>query len=272
MNLPTGVVLHDYKIPVKGVAKKILYHISDIHLNPSDDPDAVVKPLEYETWLAGWPWFAIHYKEPHDPAQMKRPEDHLSCLLELANTGDAFVMTGDICDKISHTNLTILDKQLSKSQKPWLGVCGNHDMACDIPDGYLYSRIKAPTQVLDLGDLILFGVDNSQRQITADQTAHLRQVLSLGKPVIIVMHIPIMTEENHDILINCGDYFRLNHPEATEETLAFIDLIRQNGNQIAAVLTGHLHFHNESQIAPGIPQFVNSQSVLGNINRYIIGE
>ena len=272
MNLPSGVVLHDYKIPVKGVSKKILYHISDIHLNLSDDPGFIRQPLSYDTWVKGWPGFSIQYKEPYAPEQMKWPEEHLACLLEIAAQGDAIVMTGDLCDKVNHSNLKVLDQALGQVEKPWLAVCGNHDLACDIPDGYLYSRIKAPTQILNLGDLILFGVDNSQRQITADQTVQLRQVLSQGKPVIIVMHIPIMTEENHDILINCGDYFRLNHPDATEETLAFIDCIRQNGDQIAAVLAGHLHFHNESQIVPGIPQFVNSQSVLGNINRYEIGE
>lgn len=272
MNLPAGVILHDYKLPVKGVSKKILYHISDIHLNHSDDPAAEVKPLEYETWLKGWPWFAIHYQEPHDQAQMKLPEEHLACLLELANTGDAFILTGDICDKVSHTNLQILDEALGRAEKPWLGVCGNHDLAQDIPAGYLYSRIKEPVQIMDLGDLILFGVDNSLRQITPEQTAQLRHALTLGKPIIIVMHIPIMTEDNGDILQNCGDYFRLNHPEATEETLAFIDLIRRNAGQIAAVMAGHLHFLNESRIAPGLPQFVNSQSILGNINRYEIGE
>ena len=272
MNLPAGVVLHNYQIPVKGVAKKILYHISDIHLNHSDDPAAPHPILNYESWLTGWPGFAIQYKEPYALEQMKLPEEHLACLLELAGQGDAIVMTGDICDKVSNRNLSILDEALGNIQKPWLAVCGNHDLAADIPDGHHYSQIKAPVQILDLGDLILFGLDNSQRQVTAAQTEQLRQVLTRGKPVIVVMHIPIMTEENRDILLNCGDYFRLNHPDATPETLEFIDCIRQNAGKIAAVLAGHLHFLNESEIAPGLPQFVNSQSVLGNINRYEIGE
>ena len=272
MNLPAGVILYDYKIPVKGVAKKILYHISDIHLNHSDDPAASQQPLTYETWVQGWPGFSKVYNEPYEPEQMKLPEEHLACLLEIANQGDAIVMTGDICDKVSLANLQILEEALGKVETPWLAVCGNHDLAQDIPDGYRYSQIKNSVQILDLGDLILFGVDDSPRQITADQTSALRKVLELGKPVIVALHIPIMTEENRNILINCGDYFRLNHPEATEETLAFIDCIKENAGQIAAVLAGHLHFHNESNIAPGLPQFVNSQSVLGNINRYEIGE
>ena len=272
MNLPAGVIAYDYRIPIKGVAKKVIYHISDIHLAHSDDPSQEAKSLEYETWLKGWPWFSKHYQEPCAIEQMKRPEEHLACLLELAGQGDAIVLTGDICDKVSRTNLRILDEALGQVEKPWLAVCGNHDLADDIPDGFLYSRIKSPVQILDLGDLILFGVDDSQRQITPEQTQKLQEVLTLGKPVIIVLHVPIMTEGNRELLLNCGDYFRLNHPEATEETLAFIELIRRNPEKIAAVLAGHLHFHNESEIAPGTPQYVNSQSVLGNINRYEIGE
>ena len=272
MSIPTGTVLYHYALPVKGVSKKVIYHISDIHLNHSDDPDAKMQPLTYETWLKGWPGFSIQYNEPYAPEQMKLPEEHLNCLLELANTGDAIIMTGDICDKVSHTNLKILDECLGKVDKPWIAVCGNHDLAADIPEGYLYTSIKAPVQSLDMGDLIIVGIDNSQRQVTADQTAQLREVLSLGKPVIVILHVPIMTDENDAILLNCGDYFRLNHPEATEETLAFIDTLRQNDKQIVAVFAGHLHFHNESHITPDLPQFVNSQSVLGNINRYVIGE
>ena len=168
--------------------------------------------------------------------------------------------------------LGIAEQQLSKAEKPWIAVCGNHDLATDIPDNCLYARVKEPVQVLDLGDLIIVGVDNSQRQVTKDQTARLLEVLALGKPVIVTLHVPIMTEDNREKLLPCGDYFRLNHPDATDETLAFIDTLRQNAGQIVAVLAGHLHFHMESTIAPGLPQFVNSQSVLGNINRYEIGE
>ena len=272
MNIPTGVVLYDYKIPVKGLSKKVVYHISDIHLNHSDDPAAARQPLTYENWLKGWPGFSIVHGEPYAEPQMKQPEEHLSCLLEIANTGDAIVLTGDICDKVSRANLDILDEQLSKVEKPWVAVCGNHDLASEIPDDCLYARIKEPIQALDLGDLIIVGVDNSQRQVTAAQTTKLQEVLALGKPVIVTLHVPIMTEDNQETLLPCGDYFCLNHPEATAETLAFIDTLRQNAGQIVAVLAGHLHFHLESAIAPGLPQFVNSQSVLGNINRYEIGE
>jgi hypothetical protein len=76
---------------------------------------------------------------------------------------------------------------------------------------------------------------------------------------------------NREILEPCGEYFRLNHRDADAETLDFIDLIQSHPEKILAVLAGHLHFTCNSEIAPGIPQYVSSQGILGNINRYEIG-
>ena len=268
----TGIILHEYKISVPGIRKKVLYHFSDIHLAYKNPAEVGNQALTFEKWAAGWPGFSRQYHEPWNVSQMKEPADHLTCLLELAATGDAIVMAGDLCGKVNSTNLDLLDQKLKEVNAPFMAVCGNHDMAHEIPDGYSFSEMKLPVQILDLGDLLLVGIDNSNRQITAEQTDQLRQLLPLGKPLLITMHIPIMTESNRDILLSSGDYFRLNHPEATVETLAFIELLKANAGQIAAVLAGHLHYHNESEIAPGLPQFVTSQGVLGNINRYEIGE
>ena len=276
-NLPmpdrqSGIILYDYKIPAPGVKKKVLYHFSDIHLAYTDPSSVGQLELNYQNWLSGWPGFAKSHGEPHGESQMKEPAEHLSCLLELSDTGNAIAMTGDLCDKVNATNLDVLDAELKKVNKPFMAVCGNHDTAFEIPDGYLFSRMKEPVQIMDLGDMLMVGVDNSSRQITAEQNARLRQLLTQDKPMVITMHVPIMTEGNREELLFCGDYFRLNHPEATDETLAFVEILKQNAPKIIAVLAGHLHFHNESEIAPGLQQFVTSQGVLGNINRYEIGE
>lgn len=277
VNLPmpdeqSGIILYDYKIPVPGVRKKILYHFSDIHLAYTDPAEAGRQVMDYARWAAGWPGFSRQYHEPWGKSQMKEPAAHLSSLLELASTGDAIVMTGDLCDKVNSTNLELLNQKLKAVNTPFMAVCGNHDMAHELPDGYAFSGMKQPVQIMDLEDLILVGIDNSSRQITAEQNEQLRRLLSLGKPLLVIMHVPVMTEGNREILQPCGDYFRLNHPEATEETLSFIELLKQNAAKIVAVLAGHLHFHNESEIAPGLQQFVTSQGVLGNINRYELGE
>lgn len=268
----SGIVLYTYRIPVPGVQRKILYHFSDIHLAYTDPAEVGSQVMDYDSWAAGWPGFSRQYGEPWDKSQMKEPAEHLSSLLTLAGTGDAIVLTGDLCDKVNSTTLSVLDEKLMAVTVPFMAVCGNHDMAHEIPDGYAFSGMNQPVQTVDLGDLLIVGIDNSCRQVTEAQNEQLRRLLSLGKPILLIMHVPVMTADNRNILLPCGDYFRLNHPDATEDTLSFIELLKANAGKIAAVLAGHLHFHNESEIAPGLPQFVTSQGVLGNINRYEIGE
>lgn len=276
MNIPEGILVHNFKIPIPGVRKKILWHFSDVHLALHD---ALSSPKEAEraekataNWVDGRLWFSKRYGEPDADRQRISARAHFDTLLGLAEGADALILAGDICEYVSPANLRFLDSRLGDLRTPFLAVCGNHDRAADIPDGYLYSRAKAPVQLLDLGDLLLIGLDDSCRSITKDQTRQFLAALSQGKPAIVVLHIPIMTEGNRDLLLDCGDYFRLNHPEADEETLEFIDLLRQNSSRIAAVLAGHLHFRNESEIAPGLIQYVSSQGILGNVNRYEIGE
>jgi len=274
--IPEGMVIHSHKIPIRGIRKKVIYHFSDVHLSVQDSLSATEENQQAQAASANWDgtrlWFAKKYEEPASRAQQKSSEHHFINLLKLSEDGDAVVMAGDLCEYVSPANLRFLDRELEKLSVPWLAVCGNHDKARDIPDGYLFSRVKQPVQLLDLGDLVLFGIDNSERAITAQQNEALRQALTLGKPLVIVMHIPIMTEGNKELLTDCGEYFRLNHPDADRETLEFIHILEQNTDRILAVLAGHLHFGNISEIAPGLTQYVSSQGILGNVNRYEIGE
>lgn len=271
-----SVLIHDFKIPVPGVSRKVLWHFSDIHLALCDEWSTPEEAAKAAQTAASWDgtrlWFSQRYGEPDTDSQRKPAREHFDTLLGLAEGADAVILAGDICDYVCPANLRFLDSRLENLSTPFLAVCGNHDQAEDIPDGYVYSQIKAPVQVLDLGDLLLVGLDDSLRKITKEQNRQFLEILSQEKPVIVVLHIPIMTEGNRELLLECGDYFRLNHPEADDDTLEFIDLLRQNAPQIVALLAGHLHFRNESEIAPGLMQYVSSQGILGNVNRYEIGE
>ena len=114
-------------------------------------------------------------------------------------------------------------------------------------------------------------MDNSTRDITAEQNKKLKDVLKKGKPILIAMHCPLMTDGNRELLERAGEYYQLNSKNASEEVFAFVDIIKQNSEQILAVLAGHLHFKNNSEITSGVTQYVSSQGALGHINRYEIG-
>ena len=274
--LPGGIVVRSYRIAVPGVRKKILYHFSDCHLSVYDDLCTPEERKRAEDGIAGWEKgrenFARQYHQPCTEAQKRSVADYFRNLVGHACAdGDALALCGDIFDYVSGANVRFFEKEMAELSIPFLAVCGNHESDGHIPGDSLFARVRNPVQVLDLGDLILVGVDNSRRQITGQQNEKLREVLAIGKPVIVAMHIPVMTEGNWKLLLECGDYFRLNHPDAAPVTLEFIEILKENGPRIAAVLAGHLHFPNDSEIVPGLTQYVSSQGVLGCINRYEIG-
>ena len=271
-----GMLIHNYILPVNGIKKKIIYHFSDVHLTEydslSDEAETVKAKESTASWAKGRLGFAKSNNESTAEELQLSTSEHFSNLISLAESGDAFVMTGDICDYINGANMRKIDADLKNAKVPFLAVCGNHDKAIDIPDGHVYSALKNPVQTLDLGDMLIVGFDDSDRQMTPYQIDRLNELLAQPKPMIIAMHIPVMTEGNKEKLINCGEYFRLNHDFASAETLEFIEILKQNADKIVAVLAGHLHFFNNTEIAPGLTQYVSSQGLLGNINRYEIGE
>ena len=225
-----GMLIHNYTIPVNGIKKKIIYHFSDVHLTEyddlSDEEETLKAKVSTGSWEKGRIMFAKNNDESYaDDLQLSTGE-HFSNLVSLAESGDALVMTGDICDYINGANMRKIDADLKNAKVPFLAVCGNHDKAEDIPDGYIYSSIKDPVQILDLGDMLLVGFDDSERRITSYQIDRLKEILSQSKPMIIAMHIPVMTEGNKEKLINCGEYIRLNHDFASAETFEFIEILK----------------------------------------------
>lgn len=270
-----SILIHDYKIPVPGIRKKVIWHFSDIHLSEYDalsTPEEVLRAKESaEGWEETRRYFAVKNGEPWEPEQRIPAAEHLKALLELAKTGDALLVAGDMSEYISPANMRHLDEAFGSFPIPWLAVCGNHDPADQIPEGHVYSRVKQEAQILELEDMVILGLDDSQRAVNAGQLETLKRLLCGEKPLLILMHVPFSTPENRAILEECGEYFRLDHPQATPEAEVFRELIRENAHKIVAVMAGHLHFGNVSELVPGVTQYVSSQGILGNINRYEIG-
>lgn len=264
------------RIPVKNVKPKRIYQFSDTHLVEWDDLSSQDETVRASARTARWEKlrfeFASHYGEPCGQAQSLPAKTFFYELLETCKGGDALIMAGDIIDFDTHCNTRILDLALKDYPVPFVAVCGNHDEPDKLPEGHPMKAAGAPVQKLDLGDMVILGFDNSQRVITKAQNQAFQQALNEGKPVLVAMHIPIMTEGNWDKLQYCGEYFQLNYEGCPEENLQFIEMIKANADQIIAVTCGHLHFLNQSEICPGVVQYVSSQGIIGSYSIYEIGE
>ncbi len=271
-----SVSLHSYKIMAKGIKKKIIYHFSDVHLTEYDalsdaqEKTEAIKQTRY--WEDMRCDFAKKHGEEYKDANRQSTHTHFCNLIDAAGDGDALVLTGDIFDYINGANLRTAEKELKKLSPPFLWAIGNHENADEIPESLVFSDVKKSVQILEFDDMNIFCIDDSNREIKDEQNAQLKSVLKSGKLVLIAMHVPIMTAGNTALLEECGEYFRLNHPNASPQVYEFIDIIKQNSEQIVAVLAGHLHFANNTEITEGVMQYVSTQGALGNINRYEIGE
>ena len=270
------VLIHDYEIKIKGVAPKVIYQFSDVHLNLSDalsSPEEIAETNERITnWIRVREKFATRFGEPYGDSQRLAAEEHFENLLaESKKDGDALVITGDVFDHLNSAHLRFFEARFAHLGIPYVYACGNHEYVNDIPKDSALSEIARPVQELDLGDLIIMAFENSQRLITREQIDALKARLGEKKPIIVAMHVPIQAEHN-DIHKGCSEYFRLNYDGCPEENLEFIDLIYKNTDKIAAVLAGHLHFLNVCELVPGLTQYVSTQGITGNINRLEIGE
>ena len=114
-------------------------------------------------------------------------------------------------------------------------------------------------------DMTILGFDDSKRTITKAQIEILKNTLREGKPILIAMHIPIMTE--------CGDdYYYLNYEGCPDENREFVNLIKENADKVIAVTCGHLHYSSVAELCPGVTQYVSSQGLTGSLSIYEIGE
>jgi len=272
----SNLILHEYKIHVPGVAPKVLYQFSDVHLCLSDElstPQECAKAAEKtQYWVTGRLGFAKGHGEPHDEENPIAAITYFEDMMQAASAdGDALIIAGDLFEHINTANIRWYEKRFASLPMPHVFVGGNHEPLTSVPDQGEMAKIKQPLQLLDLGDILIAGFHDAKRVITPEQLDALRALVAQPKPIILVMHIPIQVEGNRSHA-QCDDYFRLNHAQAPEENLQFIDLIRQNAGKIVAVLAGHLHFLNTCELAPGLTQYVSSQGLLGNLNRYVIGE
>ena len=184
---------------------------------------------------------------------------------------DVVATVGDVVDYPSHKNIEVITDFFENDCKDYLFVFGNHDW--NYPRHYndihhwfrntakfkhLLKDENPLLQVLDLGDVLLVGVDSASDTIFPETLKQFKKVAALGKPMILFMHVPFHTpattaavmEENHT-----GTPLVVGLPEEYHEKLGseawlipddstkeFVSMMWDPNVPVVASLCGHLHF------------------------------
>ena len=205
-------------------------------------------------------------------------------LPKLINAVDAdyVLFAGDMLDFNSEATTSTFKKGLDTLNKPYMYVRADHDMECywQAEASYAASVERQAAvsdlneiQVADLGEIVIMGVNFTQNNISAEALEEVKEVMAMGKPVVVLTHIPIGQWQGTE-LQTYSESVRNNRrlywaPGADKEpdanTAAYIDLIYAEDSPVVAVLAGHLHAKWEGQVSPNAIEHIFAPCFMNNV-------
>ena len=246
---------------------KLLY-VTDTHLSLVDERDDARKRA-----------LCARFSTP-DSARFL--EEHLSYAKASC---DLFVHTGDLMDFVSCANVEAARKFVS--DKHVFFIAGNHDYSQYVGEAWEDQAYRMNSYMQMgyglgvpmffnsrvIGGVNIVGIDNSYYLFQDWQLWRLKREVEKGLPIVLAFHDPLFEESLFQYhrqvsdapctyLVGCDEMhllcyseFRAVQQRPDEPTLRMIEYIKSEP-LIKAVLTGHVHFSFESEIVPGLPQFV----------------
>lgn len=205
---------------------------------------------------------------------------------------DRILMTGDITDSPSKSNLDIVKNIIDDCTVPTMYTYGNHDWRwnddydnVDLKKQYKsrFAETFAKYQpdwsgivdYVEYDDLMVVSVDNSNYGFDARTYNELKSCFEYAtkssKPVILMLHIPFHTEEMHPTTMEnwpgggalcMGDGGTCDM--GNRYTKLACDMITAESSPVAAILAGHVHFDFETMVNGRIPQIVTASAFDGH--------
>ncbi len=179
---------------------------------------------------------------------------------------DGLFITGDLIDNFNIDTVNYVNDKLESINFPVYFVPGNHEG--HIGGDLFYARrfyhsLSHLSQIpIDCGyqefdKFIIMSIDDSDLQITEEQISFFKRVNELNKPIILLLHIPIITDGLEPPVMKIwGTKFMLGTYDDTYLDKEFVRLIK-NSN-VAAIFAGHIHFEQTSEFAEGKYQYCSA--------------
>ena len=260
-----------------------LFQISDMHMACLDNQSTELDVNDHKRFHKQWDslkrTFAADAGEFCDERYDIEPNlifDELT-KYALEINADALVLSGDIFDRITDSNIRYLKNFISTYPLPVIYCPGNHDWIDEAGEHKnLYHRItptvKSPEcDSFDLGELEVLTFDNGTKHITEYQIEYLKNKLKQDKKLLIVVHAPLnLGEFGSKLVKKMSPYFLMGVDGDCENALEFNRIIAENDSKIIAVLAGHIHAFYEEKITNNLMQYTTSSGLIGSGREIII--
>lgn len=263
-----------------GIEKPFTFlHMTDTHCTFTDDNDSQERKIFADNRKAG----LFQYSD----VNLEFAENYVK------KTGYPLIHTGDFIDFITPENLKVAKKFADETGM--LMVMGNHELLYCTNNDFITDECLADYKnnefTIDmLGDffnndlrffakeingVMLVGIDNSNSQIRQSAYEALKEVVAIGKPIILFMHIPLSTpsfnERFGDYLIALPDEIlnsfspaKVTEMKPTPTTVEARDYIISQP-LIKAVVAGHMHCIYETPVDTELKQYLTDKNSLCEI-------
>ena len=209
-----------------------------------------------------------------------------SQFIDMANEDkpDLVLFGGDIIDFPSDANVAFLKSELERLEVPYMMTYGNHDWT--FPWEYMTEEGKAKYRpmleemmagnCLELTDLVVVSIDNSSNQAEAESLSVLEQAYTLGKPVVLLQHVPFSTEEliakakeNWANPVTLG--MQVHGGIAPNDVSKKVwDMAHEENSLIKAVLAGHVHFDYEEALSESTVEVITEAAFKGKATKIFL--
>lgn len=212
------------------------------------------------------------------------PYENAEFALDYAGKNKLFIAhTGDLIDFVSEGNLDYVRRFNERAD--CFMTAGNHEYSRYVGEAVEdaeYRNQSLPKvqaafkndirfSVREINGVNLVAADNSYYLFEQEQLDALKQVVSIGKPVLLFLHVPLYTDELADLneAVGDGSSFLMATPEDRLKTYSEKRYIQQKADdvtweayeyikhekQIKAIFTGHVHFDFENRLNSWCTQY-----------------
>lgn len=259
------------RIAIEGLETPVtILHMTDSHLFMIDDRDQAA----HERFDEG------ARRQTRRPYQV-RFEAFCEYAAEL--NPDLIAWTGDIISFPSQANLDCAVGARRSLSSPVLFTCGNHDWLfpgdpkTDETRRAFWPALQGLTDgeaecsMREIGGIRFVAIDNSIYQVNDRQLEFFRSQLAGGKPVVLLIHIPlscpalrepVMRRWGSPIMMGAPEWpslqSRRNWGAGDEDTPATSEFLKTAAKapNLVAVLAGHIHFAHRDPISETCVQYV----------------
>jgi len=252
------------------------YHTSDCHIAYAAPDESAEAKEKAQKMTDAWSCTGLL---PADAF------DRVLCMAEKDGV-DGLFLCGDIADYLSGGTLQAVRKRLKGVSTELFYVCGNHERSGVEPAGsrdfypaYADMMYGSPGfWTRDFGEFVIVGMDDGDKQMRQEQLDLLEKQFGQGKPILLLIHIPILTDAimrpvRQKWGENGPDYFLLGQETDTELSRRFCSMLADPSAPVAAVFAGHIHLSHAGEIIPGRMQYTSGPAFEGVIRKYVlIGE